>query len=109
MAAQISTSVNGLSATTARTPKAVRIKVPIQLIALGKLLRTTAVIMMARHNVVRLVANAHAIPSATKVGDWEKSNPGCQAGNCKLNGICVCHAKTLIHPRRAPPVAINQL
>src|SRR5690242_13707374 len=109
MAAQISTSVNGLSATTARTPKDVRINVPIQLIALGKLLRTTAVRMMARHNVVRLMANAHAIPSATNVGDCEKSKAGCQAGNCKPNGICVCHAKTLIQLRRAPPVAISQL
>jgi hypothetical protein len=56
-----------------------------------------------------LIANAHAIPSATKVGDWEKSKAGCQAGNCSAMGILVCHTKTLIHPRSAPAVAINQL
>src|SRR6266516_5636110 len=77
MAAQINTSVKGLSATTARTPKEVKIKVPIQLIALGKLLRTTAVRIIARHNVVRLIANAHAISSPINVGDWEKSKAGC--------------------------------
>src|SRR5215217_757078 len=69
MAAQINTRVSGLSATTARIPNEVRIRVPIQLMGLGKLLRATAVRMTARHNVARLTANAQEIPSATKVGD----------------------------------------
>src|SRR5215207_511490 len=83
IAAQISTSVNGLSANTARMPSEVSIKVPIQLMGLGKLLRATAVRIIARQRVARLKANVQAIPSPTKVGDWEKRATGFQAGNCK--------------------------
>src|ERR1051326_8516042 len=108
-AAQINTRVNGLSATTASTPSVVRIKVPIQFMGLGKSLRTAAVKMIARHNAVRLTANAQAISSPTNVGDWEKSNVGCQAGNCRAMGSRVSHTKTLIHPTSEPVVAINQL
>src|SRR5688572_3627553 len=82
IADQINTSVSGLSATVARMPSEVRTNIPIQLTVLGKLLRTTDVIMMARHNVARLTANAHAMPSAMNVGDCEKSNVGCQMENC---------------------------
>src|SRR5215211_2142243 len=109
IAAQIKTSVSGLSATTERMPKDVRINVPTQLMGLGKLLRTTAVRMMARHSVARLNVNVHAIPSPTNVGDWENNNSGSQAGNWTDRGICACHTNTLIHPSSAPPVAINQL
>src|SRR5512134_1466892 len=110
IAAQINTNVSGLSATTASTPREVKTRVPIQFIALGKLLRTTAVSMIARHKVVRLIANAQAIRSPTNVGDWEKSRAGCQAGSGMGSiGKFTCQIKTLIHARKAPPDAINQL
>src|SRR5687767_13643922 len=68
-AAHINTSVSGLSATSARMASAVSIKMTIQLTMLGKLLRTTEVIIMARHNVTMLNENSHAISSAINVGD----------------------------------------
>src|SRR5688500_17623967 len=69
MAAHISTRVSGLSATIASTPSDVSIKMTIQLATLGKLLRTTEVMMIARHNVTILNENTHAISSAINVGD----------------------------------------
>src|SRR5215207_1039453 len=62
-----------------------------------------------KHSVARLIANTQEIPSAIKLGDWEKRVAGCHVENCIVMGICPCHAKTLIHPNNAPPTAIGQL
>src|SRR3990172_7014919 len=95
IAAQISTSVIGFSATTARTPNAASRKEPVQLKEFGKLLRTTEVRMIAKQSVTMLNEKAQAIPSAVNLGDCEKSTAGPQTGNSRRIGIRVCQKKTL--------------
>src|SRR6266498_621509 len=109
MAAQINTNVSGLSATTAKTPREVRRRVPAQLIGLGNFARTTVVMTIAKHNVTRLKTKTQEILSATNVGDWEKIVVGCQLANCRLIGSCNCQMGTLSHAKNAPPTANNQL
>src|SRR5512132_1869978 len=97
IAAQIKTSVSGLSAATANTPSATRVREPAQLNGVGKFGRTAEVIRIASPSVTRLNTNSQEIPSATNVGDWEKMLEGCQLASCKLIGNWICQTKTLTH------------
>src|SRR6266498_2202284 len=109
IAAQTSTNVSGLSATTDSIPNAVKISVPDQLMGLGNLARTTVVIMIAKHKVTRLNTNSQEVLSAMNVGVWEKIVAGCQPANCRLMGSCNCQMGTLNQANNAPATANSQL